>query len=73
LFEARLFADAQDGKLDDWSFGEASLIGPGGSPSTGESIWAARLKIDIALDSKQERLKKPAVAVCSDRSATARA
>jgi tetratricopeptide (TPR) repeat protein len=27
--EARLFADAQDGKLDDWSFGEAALVASG--------------------------------------------
>ncbi len=27
--EARLFADAQDGKLDEWSFGEAALVASG--------------------------------------------
>jgi tetratricopeptide (TPR) repeat protein len=54
--ESRLFADARDGKLDDWSFGEAALIASG-----------VLDKVE-----RQEYLQKLAALTAEARAATAR-
>ncbi len=42
--EASLFADAQDGKLDDWSFAEAALLASGVTDKARRKTYLDRLK-----------------------------